>query len=84
MKEINIQSSRKNKIMPILIQVNVAQEKSKFGIKIDEVEGFIEQATLYNNIIIKGLMTIAPFEENAELVRPIFSELKEKDVYKRQ
>ncbi|HHT50051.1 MAG TPA: YggS family pyridoxal phosphate-dependent enzyme [Eubacteriaceae bacterium] len=78
MKEINIQSSRKNKIMPILIQVNVAQEKSKFGIKIDEVEGFIEQATLYNNIIIKGLMTIAPFEENAELVRPIFSELKEK------
>lgn len=78
MKEINIQSSRKNKIMPILIQVNVAQEKSKFGIKIDEVEGFIEQATLYSNIIIKGLMTIAPFEENAELVRPIFSELKEK------
>ena len=78
MKEINVQAFKKNKIMPILIQVNVAEEESKFGIKINEVEEFIENAISYENILIKGLMTIAPFEEDSELVRPVFRKLKEK------
>lgn len=78
MKEINKQALKLNKKMPILIQVNVAEEKSKYGIKINQVEDFIKEATLYKNIIVKGLMTIAPYQENLNLVRPIFKELKNK------
>lgn len=78
MKEINTQALKLNKKMPILIQINVAEEESKYGIKIKEVEDFIKEAVFHENIIVKGLMTIAPFEENSNLVRPIFMELKEK------
>lgn len=78
MKEINKQSFKTDRKIPILIQVNVAEEESKYGIKIDEVENFIKEAALYDNLIIKGLMTIAPYQENPNLVRPVFEELKNK------
>ena len=78
LKEINTQASKINRKMPILIQVNVAEEESKYGIKTQEVEEFIKEAASFENIIIKGLMTIAPYEENSNLVRPVFMELKEK------
>lgn len=78
MKEINLQALKTNKKMPILIQVNVAEEESKYGININEVEDYVKEAGLFKNIIVKGLMTIAPYEENSNLVRPIFMELKEK------
>lgn len=77
MKEINKQASKINRKMPILVQTNVAEEESKFGIKIDEIEDFIEKATQYENILVKGLMTIAPYEEDAEKIRPVFTKLKE-------
>lgn len=78
MKEINKQAFKTDKKIPILIQVNVAEEESKYGIKINEVENFIKEAALYDNLIIKGLMTIAPYQENPNLVRPVFEELKNK------
>lgn len=77
MKEINRQASKINRKMPILIQVNVAEEESKFGIKIDQVERFIQEATHYENILVQGLMTIAPYQEDTEKIRPIFTKLKE-------
>lgn len=76
-KEINRQSKNINRITPILVQVNVAQETSKFGIKIEEVDNYIQELSNYNNIIVKGLMTIAPFEKNTENLRPLFRKLKE-------
>ncbi len=78
MEEINRQALKVNKKMPILIQVNVAEEESKYGIKMKEIDNFIKEAGFYENILVKGLMTIAPYEKNSNLVRPIFMELKEK------
>ena len=78
MKEIDKRANKAGIIANILIQVNVADEDSKFGIKMEEVEGFMINASQFNNIRIKGLMTVAPFAENPEDVRPVFRALKEK------
>ena len=64
----------------ILIEVNVAQEDSKFGVKTEETELLIRQIALLPNIFVKGLMTIAPYTEVSEENRPIFRTLKQLSV----
>ncbi len=76
--EINKRAQQHDLTMDILIQVNSAQEESKFGITTDETEGMINYI-LENcpNIRIKGLMCIAPFEDNPDDVRVFFAQVKE-------
>ncbi len=76
-KEINKRAKQHDKVMDILIQVNSAQEESKFGISTDETKNMIMDI-LENceNIRIRGLMCIAPFAENPEDVRGYFAEVK--------
>lgn len=69
---IEKEASKKNCIANILIEVNVAEEESKFGLKLEEVLPFIEKISTFSHIRVKGLMTIAPFVENAEENRKIF------------
>ena len=64
----------------ILVEVNVAEEDSKFGLKTEETEGLIRQISKLPNIFIKGLMTIAPYTEVSEENRPIFRTLKQLSV----
>ena len=52
--------------VPILIEVNVAQEESKFGLKTEEVLSLVESVAALPHINIKGLMTIAPYVEDPE------------------
>lgn len=63
-------------VMPLLIEVNVAEEESKFGVHLDEVESLIRQISELSNIQVQGLMTIAPFTENAEDNRIYFRKLR--------
>ena len=63
-------------VMPVLIEVNVAEEESKFGVHLDEVESLIRQISELSNIQVQGLMTIAPFTENAEDNRIYFRKLR--------
>ncbi len=76
--EINKRAEQHDLTMDILIQVNSAMEESKFGITTEETEGMIKYI-LENcpNIRIKGLMCMAPFDENPENVRIFFSMVKE-------
>ena len=60
----------------ILIEVNVAEEESKFGVTCKEVLPLIQQIAHFKNIHICGLMTIAPFVENEEENREYFRKLK--------
>lgn len=64
----------------ILIEVNVAQEDTKFGLKTEEVESLIRAISVLPNIYVKGLMTIAPYTEVPEENRPIFRTLKQLSV----
>lgn len=77
---IEKEAAKKAVIVPILIEVNVAQEESKFGLKPEEVLPLIEQIADFSHIRIKGLMTIAPYVDNAEENREIFRELKKLSV----
>ena len=67
---------KKNIDVDILVEVNVAEEESKFGIGLDEVESFVKQLSKFNHIHVKGLMTIAPFVDNPETNREVFARLK--------
>lgn len=77
-EEINKRAGQHGITMDILIQVNSAQEESKFGISMDETEELI-RTILENcpNIRIRGLMCIAPFAEDPNDVRIYFAEVKQ-------
>lgn len=72
---IEKEAAKRNLISKILIEINVAEEESKFGIKMEEVLPFIEKISIFPHIRICGLMTIAPFVENPEENRVIFANL---------
>jgi hypothetical protein len=77
-EEIDKRAKAHGRVMDILVQVNAAQEESKFGITTEETGKLIEEI-LKNcpNIRIRGLMCIAPFEDDPEDVRVYFKEVKE-------
>ena len=72
---IEKESAKKNCITKILVEVNVAEEESKFGLHMEEVIPFIEKISTFEHIQLCGLMTIAPFVENSEENRTIFANL---------
>lgn len=63
--------------VPVLIEVNVAEEESKFGLKPEEVIPFLETISHFEYLQVKGLMTIAPYVEDPEENRQIFKNLKQ-------
>ena len=75
-EEISREAVKKGIQANILIEVNVAEEKSKFGVSVEDTESLVRKAALLPNICIKGLMTIAPYVENPEENRLIFRTLK--------
>jgi hypothetical protein len=76
-EEINKEAVKKNVKVDILIEVNVAGEETKFGTTCDEVKELVSEISKLPNICIKGLMTIAPYVENAEENRVYFNKLKQ-------
>ena len=79
-EEISRESVRKGVETDILIEVNVADEKSKFGVSYQEAAETVEKIAQYPGIHVKGLMTIAPYTEIAEKNRLYFSKLYELSV----
>ncbi|GFI22229.1 pyridoxal phosphate homeostasis protein [Lachnospiraceae bacterium] len=75
-EEISKEAGKKNVCVRILVEVNVANEETKFGTTCEEVKQLVQDIAKLPNIRVKGLMTIAPFVENAEENRPIFSKLR--------
>ncbi len=78
--EISKEAVRHNLTANILIEVNVAEEDTKFGTSAEEAVQLITQISKLPNIKINGLMTIAPYVENAEENRQFFIKLKQLSV----
>lgn len=77
-EEIQKRAEKIDKTINCLVQINISKEESKHGIyKEDAIDFIKEVANNYNNIKIKGLMTMAPFTENKDEVRKVFRGLKE-------
>ena len=79
-EEINKEAAKHNLIMPILVELNIADENTKFGLSFSECEEMILSISKLPNIRIKGLMTVAPFVENAEENRQYFKAMKQLSV----
>ena len=77
---ISKEALKAGRVIPVLIEVNVAAEESKFGISVEECENFIRSIHHLPGISIKGLMTIAPFVEDGEQNREHFKSLKQLSV----
>jgi pyridoxal phosphate enzyme (YggS family) len=76
-KEINKRALSHNITANVLIELNIGEEESKFGISDDTVYDFVRSMEQFENIKILGLMTVAPFTENPEDIRWVFKKMKE-------
>lgn len=72
---IEREAAKHDLIADILVEVNVAEEESKFGMKMEEVIPFVEKVSAFPHVRVRGLMTIAPFVEDPEENRSIFADL---------
>ncbi|MFQ9157088.1 MAG: YggS family pyridoxal phosphate-dependent enzyme [Blautia sp.] len=77
---IETEAAKKNVTVSVLLEVNVAEEESKFGLKMNEVLPLVQQISELPHVQVKGLMTIAPFVSNPEDNREIFRKLKKLSV----
>lgn len=84
LKEINKEAKKNNRVIDCLLQVYIAKEETKFGLNEDELKAIIEAISSaaseaggsFKNICIKGLMGMASFTNDEEIVRNEFKFLK--------
>ena len=76
-QELNKYAQKNDKIQAILIQVNVAKEVSKSGVYIEDTVQLLKEVCRLENIAVKGLMTMPPYFNAPEKVRPFFTALRE-------
>ena len=79
LQEINKQAIKQNRIIDCLLQVHIATEETKFGFDANSIDEFIQSGRLaqYPNIQIKGLMGMASFSEDTNLLTKEFTTLKQ-------
>ena len=79
-EEISKEACKKNVCVNILVEVNVAEEDTKFGTTCEDAIALVENISRLPNLKIHGLMTIAPNAENEEESRIYFNRLKQLSV----
>ena len=76
--EINKRAKKLARKVDVLVQVNIALEETKYGLAPESVLNFVEEVIEKHPFIrIRGLMTIAPFDENPESLRPYFARMRQ-------
>ncbi len=77
---IHQEAKKKGVIANILLEVNIAEEESKFGFKVSEILDAVEEISKLDGLRVHGLMTIAPYVENPEENRAVFAQLRKLSV----
>ncbi|MBU0482312.1 MAG: YggS family pyridoxal phosphate-dependent enzyme [Proteobacteria bacterium] len=67
----------KNRILPVLVQVNIGDEPQKSGIKPEDAEAFFRELNNFTRLQVKGLMIMPPYSDDAESSRPYFRAARE-------
>lgn len=75
--EINKQALKIGKKQDILLEVNIAGEKSKMGVPTEDIDNLVKHISTLPNIVLKGLMAIAPFVDNPRNNKIYYENLKE-------
>jgi len=76
-EQIEEEAAKKDIICDILIEINIAQEDTKFGIRTDEIYTLLTEIKKLSHVRVRGLMAIAPYVENGEKNREYFKILRE-------
>ena len=76
-RELHKWTEKEAKTMPVLLEVNLAGESTKFGFKPDQLLAGLQPINALPRLEIHGLMTIAPWTPSPEKVRPLFRQLRE-------
>jgi len=79
-EQIDKEAAKKDIISNILIEVNIANEDTKFGVLAQDVYPFIQEVSKLKHICVRGLMTIAPFVDNPEKNRMHFRNLRQLNI----
>jgi len=74
---IDTESKKKGVVTDVLLEINIGDEESKYGIKPDEAVDFADSLRDLSNIRIRGLMTVAPICDDPEANRPYFKKMRE-------
>ena len=74
--EIDKNGKKHDKSIDCLIQIKISKEESKFGLNIDELHSFYNEVKLFKNINIRGLMGMATYTDDKELVNNEFKKMK--------
>lgn len=74
-KEIDRQAKKHNKVMKVLVEINIAMEESKSGISPENVEQFLTEISKFENIKVMGLMSIPPIMTSEDTQRKIFKKI---------
>lgn len=76
-EEVDRHAEKSGKRQRILLQVKLSYEESKYGILKKNIKDMLARISGYQNLQVEGLMTIPPFNDDTEKVRPFFAELRE-------
>ncbi|MBR7113686.1 MAG: YggS family pyridoxal phosphate-dependent enzyme [Firmicutes bacterium] len=75
--ELEKRAAARSRLLPVLVQVNLAKEDSKSGIYEEELPDFLDLLAGLPHLQVQGLMTIGPAVDDAEEARPLFARLRE-------
>ena len=78
-EKLNLAAQQANKVLPVLIEINVGGEESKSGVAPDspELEDLLQNAQRFEHLQVRGLMTIPPYTEDPLASRPYFRRVRE-------
>ncbi len=76
-EEINIQAKKHQLVMPILIEVNIAGEQTKFGVSKEDAVLLAQEIAHLDSVRVEGLMAVAPYVEDPEDNRKYFQEMRQ-------
>lgn len=74
-KEIERQAEKINKVMDILVEVNIGKEESKSGVNPEDTETFVKSLSQFSHLRVRGLMAIPPVNPDKEKTRPYFKQM---------
>jgi pyridoxal phosphate enzyme (YggS family) len=72
LETINKEAMKQNKVLAVLLQVNVSGEESKTGYTKEELIEQMKDVSKYQHVVVSGLMTMAPFTDDEDVIRDTF------------
>lgn len=76
-KEIDKQAEKNNRVIPVLLEVNISNEESKYGLNPSTVYEVLNSVSDLKHISVNGLMTVAPFTDDEAVIREVFKKLRQ-------